>query len=158
MLKSCIRSGVEHMEEESSFDIQNGPAQVSENRAEGEKSAVKETAETKNETGKGQEPSSTETKQSGGASPSADQDVQINFSSFILSLGTSALIHLGEERDPVTGQKSVEPANAKQVIDLISLLKEKTAGNLSKEEDHFITQLLFTLRMKFVEIEKKRSS
>lgn len=88
----------------------------------------------------------------------AGENIQINFSSFILSLGTSALIHLGEETDPSTGRKTIALSHAKEVIDLISLLKEKTAGNLSEEEDHFIAQLLFTLRMKFVEIEKRRSS
>ena len=82
----------------------------------------------------------------------------MNFSSFILSLATSAFIHLGEEADPATGRKSVELPHAKQVIDLISLLQEKTSGNLTQEEENFLTQLLFTLRMKFVEIEKKRAS
>ena len=80
----------------------------------------------------------------------------MNFSSFILSLATSALIHLGEEANPATGEKSVQLPMARQVIDLLSLLEEKTKGNLSKEEEALISQVLFTLRIKFVEMEKKR--
>ena len=80
----------------------------------------------------------------------------VNFSSFILSLATSALIHLGEELDPATGEKSIALPNARQVIDLITLLEEKTQGNLTKDEKTLLSQLLFTLRMKFVEAEKKR--
>lgn len=82
----------------------------------------------------------------------------VNFSSFILSLATSALIHLGEDADPTTGKKSVQLPMARQVIDLLTLLKEKTKGNLSKDEAGLVSQLLFTLRMKFIEVEKKTHS
>ena len=80
----------------------------------------------------------------------------VNFSSFILSLATSALIHLGEEANPATGEKSLQLPMARQVIDLISLLEEKTKGNLTEDESSLVSQLLFTLRMKYVETEKKR--
>ncbi len=79
----------------------------------------------------------------------------VNFSSFILSLGTSALIHIGEEANPATGLKQVDLPNARQVIDLLTLLKEKTEGNLNQEESHLISQLLYTLRMKCIALEKK---
>ncbi|MFQ5578992.1 MAG: DUF1844 domain-containing protein [Nitrospiria bacterium] len=79
----------------------------------------------------------------------------VNFSSFILSLATSALIHLGEDANPATGEKSVQLPMARQVIDLLTLLEKKTRGNLSKDEAGLISQLLYTLRMKFVETEKK---
>jgi len=82
----------------------------------------------------------------------------VDFPSFILSLATSALIHLGEEADPATGKKLVQLPMARQGIDLLALLEEKTQGNLSKDEAALITQLLFTLRMKFVEKEKKAHS
>jgi|SRR5579884_1698982 len=82
--------------------------------------------------------------------------IPVNFSSFILSLATSALIHLGQEANPATGERSVELPSARQVIDLIALLEEKTKGNLTSEEEGLLTQILFTLRMKFVEVEKKR--
>ncbi|MBN4054213.1 DUF1844 domain-containing protein [Nitrospira defluvii] len=86
------------------------------------------------------------------------EDIPVDFSSFILSLATSALIHLGEEADPSSGKRSVALPNAKQAIDLITLLKEKTTGNLTKAEENFISQLLYTLRMKFLALEKKRHS
>lgn len=79
----------------------------------------------------------------------------VSFSSFILSLGTSALIHIGEEANPATGTKQVDLPNTRQVIDLLTLLKEKTKGNLNQEEESLISQLLYTLRMKFIALEKK---
>ncbi|MFQ5543051.1 MAG: DUF1844 domain-containing protein [Nitrospiria bacterium] len=82
--------------------------------------------------------------------PDSD-NMPIQFSSFILSLATSALIHLGEEKDPATGKKTVQLSEVKQIIDLLTLLEEKTKGNLNKEETTLMTQLLFTLRMKYVE-------
>ncbi len=88
----------------------------------------------------------------------ANETYPVNFSSFILSLATSALIHLGEEASPATGEKSVQLSMARQVIDLLTLLEEKTKGNLSKDEAGLISQLLFTLRMKFVEMEKLNHS
>ncbi|MDC4224122.1 MAG: DUF1844 domain-containing protein [Candidatus Manganitrophus sp.] len=86
----------------------------------------------------------------------AEGSLPVNFSSFILSLATSALIHLGQEANPATGERSVELPSARQVIDLISLLEEKTKGNLTPEEENLLQQILFTLRLKFVEVEKKR--
>lgn len=90
-----------------------------------------------------------ETPTDGGAFP-------VNFSSFVLSLATSALIHLGEESNPATGQKSIQLPMARQVIDLISILEEKTKGNLTPQEASLLSELLYTLRMKYVETEKKR--
>lgn len=78
----------------------------------------------------------------------------VNFSSFILSLATSALIHLGQEVDPVSGKTAVDLANARQVIDLLTLLEDKTQGNLNKEEENLVRQLLYTLRMKFISLEQ----
>lgn len=87
---------------------------------------------------------------------SAEASFPVHFSSFILSLATSALIHLGQEANPATGERSVELPAARQVIDLITLLEEKTKGNLTPEEENLLQQILFTLRLKFVEVEKKR--
>ncbi len=88
--------------------------------------------------------------------PAAEASLPVGFSSFILSLATSALIHLGQEANPATGERSVELPSARQVIDLIALLEEKTKGNLTPEEENLLRQILFTLRLKFVEVEKKR--
>lgn len=130
------------MEEKSSFVVRDRRSSPQEEKA-AEKTPDQEalnqqTTETKGDKG-----------QPGEALP-------VNFSSFILSLATSALIHLGEEADPATGAKSIELPHARQVIDLITLLEEKTKGNLTKEEETLVSQLLFTLRMKFVAAEKKR--
>jgi hypothetical protein len=75
---------------------------------------------------------------------------EINFSSFLLSLSSSTLLHLGEIADPQTGGKKKDLALAKQTIDIIALLKEKTKGNLSEEEGKLLEHLLYDLRMRFV--------
>jgi len=76
----------------------------------------------------------------------------MTFASFIISLNTSALIHLGLLPDPGTGQTHKEPELARQTIDLLGILKEKTRNNLSKEEQDLLDNLLFDLRLKFVEL------
>jgi hypothetical protein len=75
---------------------------------------------------------------------------EINFTSLILSLSTSALIQLGVVDDPFTQKQSKNLPLAKQTIDLIGMLKEKTKGNLTPEEEKFIEQILFDLRMRYV--------
>ncbi len=75
---------------------------------------------------------------------------EINFTSFIFSLSTSALIQLGEVEDPFTQKKTKNLPVAKQTIDLIGMLKEKTKGNLTSEEEKFMDQVLFDLRMRYV--------
>ena len=75
---------------------------------------------------------------------------EINFTSFIFSLSTSALIQLGEIEDPFTQRQSKNLPIAKQTIDLIGMLREKTKGNLPSEEEKFIEQVLFDLRMRYV--------
>jgi hypothetical protein len=75
---------------------------------------------------------------------------EINFTSFILSLGTSALIQLGEIEDPFTKKQSKNLLIAKQTIDLIGMLREKTKGNLTSEEGNFLDNVLFDLRMRYV--------
>jgi hypothetical protein len=75
----------------------------------------------------------------------------LDFSTFILSLASSALIHLGDAPDPVSGEKT--PANlpmAHQSIDLLAMLQEKTKGNLTAEETRFLETLLYDLRMQYV--------
>ncbi|MEK6658034.1 MAG: DUF1844 domain-containing protein [Nitrospirota bacterium] len=79
----------------------------------------------------------------------------IDFSSFIYSLAHSALIQLGEETDPFTGEKGGNLHQAKETIDLLSVLEEKTKGNLTNDEDALMKNLLFNLRMKYVELAKK---
>ncbi len=81
---------------------------------------------------------------------------EINFSTFIISLSTQALMHLGEIADPLSGQVSKDTAVAKQMIDIIGMLREKTKGNLNGGEDKLMEEILFDLRMKYVEAVKKK--
>jgi hypothetical protein len=75
---------------------------------------------------------------------------EVNFSSFLLSLSSSILLHLGEIADPQSGEKKKDLALAKQTIDIITLLKDKTKGNLTEEEKNLLEHLLYDLRMRFV--------
>ena len=75
---------------------------------------------------------------------------EINFSNFIFSLSTSALIQLGEIPDPVNNQTNKNLAMAKQTIDILGMLQEKTKGNLSDDEENLIKNILYDLRMRFV--------
>ena len=75
---------------------------------------------------------------------------EVNFSSFLLSLSSSVLLHLGEIPDPQSGGKKKDMALAKQSIDILTLLKEKTEGNLTEEEKNLLENLLYDLRMRFV--------
>ncbi len=76
---------------------------------------------------------------------------EVDFSTFVLSLGTSVLYHLGVASDPETGATRTNLPMARQVIDIMALLHDKTAGNLTAEEGKLLETLLFDLRLKFVE-------
>ncbi len=78
----------------------------------------------------------------------------IGFSNLILSLGTSAMIHLGVIEDPQTKKKDKNLAMAKQEIDLIVMLEEKTKGNLTNSEKDVLEKVLYELRLRFVEASK----
>jgi hypothetical protein len=75
---------------------------------------------------------------------------EVSFSTFILSLNASALVHLGILEDPGTGQKTKNLALGKQTIDILALLEEKTRGNLTVEEDGLLKNLLYDLRLVYV--------
>ena len=75
---------------------------------------------------------------------------EINFSSLILSLSSTAFLHFGEIPDPGTGEKKKDLVLAKHAIDTIAMLKEKTEGNLDDEEKQFIENILTDLRWHFV--------
>ena len=80
---------------------------------------------------------------------------EINFPSFILSLSSSALLHFGDIPDPVSGKKERNLPMAKQTIDILGILKEKTQGNLTNDEEQLLDTLLHDLRIKYVEESKK---
>ena len=78
----------------------------------------------------------------------------LDFNALVLSLGSSAIIHLGEAADPTTGQKRDKPdfPMAQQSIDLLAMLQEKTRGNLSGDEAKFLDNMLYDLRILYVEV------
>ena len=74
----------------------------------------------------------------------------INFSTFIFSLNSSALVHLGLVEDPASGQKTKSLPVAKQTIDILGMLEEKTRGNLTDDEEKLLKNILHDLRMMYV--------
>ncbi|GAC1347285.1 MAG: hypothetical protein NVSMB23_26280 [Myxococcales bacterium] len=85
-----------------------------------------------------------------------DTTAPIDFTALVLSLGSSALIHLGMASDPTSGAVNAPDLPlAQQSIDLLALLQEKTRNNLTAEEERFLNQMLFDLRMRFVEAATK---
>jgi hypothetical protein len=81
----------------------------------------------------------------------------IDFNTFILSLSTSALMHLGD-LSSAEEDSTLSLAHAKQSIDCIALLEEKTRGNLTGEEERIITEVLYDLRLRFVKAKKAADS
>jgi hypothetical protein len=83
----------------------------------------------------------------------ADALPKPDFSGFLISLGTSAFVHLGLIADPESGEKrAANVPLARQTIDMIELLEEKTRGNLTGDEATLLRNLLTDLRMRFVEV------
>jgi hypothetical protein len=75
---------------------------------------------------------------------------EITFSSFLFSLSTSAFVHLGVVPDPATGGADRNLPLAKQTIDLLGLIREKTRNNLTQEEEDLFDHLLYDLRMRYI--------
>ncbi len=80
----------------------------------------------------------------------------VDFGTFLLSLGHSVLVHLGDAPDPNGATTEPDLLMARQTIDLIALLSEKTRGNLTGEEERVMEQLLYDLRSRYVEVAKSR--
>jgi len=75
---------------------------------------------------------------------------EINFATFVVSLNASALMHLGAIEDPTTGKTDKNLSMAKQTIDILKMLEEKTAGNLSKDEENLLKSILYDLKIIYV--------
>jgi len=75
---------------------------------------------------------------------------QIDFSTFIMSLTSSAFYHLGDMPDPSTGKKEVNLPAVQQTIDMLIMLREKTKGNLKEDEEKLVEQLIYELQVKYV--------
>ena len=77
----------------------------------------------------------------------------LSFTSFVLSLASTAALHFGDLPDPSTGQPAERHLEgASQMIDILALLQEKTRGNLTAEERQVLEQVLYELRVRFVEV------
>ena len=74
----------------------------------------------------------------------------MNFSTFVFSLSSSAILHFGEIPDPTSGKKKKNLPMAKQTIDILGMLEEKTKGNLADDESDFLKNILYDLRMRYV--------
>ena len=83
----------------------------------------------------------------------------INFASFVLSLVHTAAVHFGDVGDPVTGEHHAPNLPlAQQMIDILAMLEAKTRGNLSVEERQLIEQVLYELRVRYVEVSRSAPS
>lgn len=83
----------------------------------------------------------------------ADAAVEpVTFSTFVLGLSTQALLHLGEIQSPLSGQTERDMAAAKQVIDILGILRDKTRTNLEPAEEQLLETILYDLRIRYVEL------
>jgi len=80
---------------------------------------------------------------------------QVTFTSLVMSLATTAAVHFGDLADPATGQPA-EPnvEGARQMIEILGILQEKTKGNLDSDEAAILERVLYELRMRFVEAQR----
>ena len=106
-----------------------------------------------------EEPASESSEQAAFAAASSPPDPKpspagppLSFSTFILSLSTSALMLMGEQLSPENPALPVNLPQAKEIIDILRILEEKTKGNLTEEETNVLRDMLYTLQMKYVEL------
>lgn len=90
------------------------------------------------------------------ASPSSHSS--IDFSTFILSLASSAMMHMGLVPDPDGSPPEVNLEMARQTIDMLVMLRQKTNGNLNQDEATLLERVLHDVRMAYIEIAKKLAS
>jgi hypothetical protein len=83
--------------------------------------------------------------------PVEPSPLDINFSTFVISLSTQVLVHLGEIPNPIDAQTAVDLGAAKQLIDILGMLKDKTRGNLDASESSLLEGILYDLRLRYVE-------
>lgn len=83
------------------------------------------------------------------------EEPELDFGMFVMSLASSVLVHLGELAHPEAGAGAANLPLAKQTIDILGMLRDKTRGNLSQEEAQLLDNLLYDLRMKYVDAKKR---
>jgi uncharacterized protein DUF1844 len=89
------------------------------------------------------------------ASGKESQPMEMTFQLLIMSLSTTALVQLGLAPNPANGKTEKDLMNAKQTIDILGILEEKTKGNLTPEESHLLEQCLYDLKMSYISLLKK---
>lgn len=87
--------------------------------------------------------------------PPQGSGIPVTFSSFVISLGSSSLMLMGEQLDPKQPPMPANLPQAKEIIDLLSVLEDKTKGNLTTEEQAVLRDMLYALRMKYVSLAAK---
>ncbi len=91
----------------------------------------------------------------GAGAPRGGSASAMTFESLVMLFGTAALVHLGAAPDPAGGQQGLDLDQAKQTIDVLELLKEKTVGNLTTAEAGLLEGILFDLRCRYMEAVNK---
>ncbi|MGC9108753.1 MAG: DUF1844 domain-containing protein [Caldimicrobium sp.] len=76
----------------------------------------------------------------------------IDFNTFILSLNTAALVHLGELPDPITNKRQTNLTLARHTIETLEMLKEKTKGNLTPDEENLLNAIIYELKLKYIKL------
>ncbi len=77
---------------------------------------------------------------------------EVTFAAFVMSMNTSALFHLGELADPATGEKKRDLVLAKHAIDTLGMIQKKTAGNLEKDEEDLLANIIYDLKMRYIKV------
>jgi len=126
--------------EKTEFTIRDRRSSTSENAAEPAEKSSKERTDGDQES----ETKGPDTKQETASLP------ELDFASFILSLATTVQVSLGAVPNPQTNLQAQNLPVAKQLIDIINMLREKTKGNLSNEEQALIDSILYNLRMHYI--------
>lgn len=78
----------------------------------------------------------------------------VDFQTFLISLASSALVHLGEVENPETGTRGKDLVLAKHTLEVLSMLEQKTRGNRTEQEEKLLGSLLYDLRLRYVEASK----
>ena len=94
-------------------------------------------------------------RESAAAASSSPSDLEpVTFTTFVLGLSTQALLHLGEIEGPLAGKVERDLGAAKDIIDVLGVLREKTRNNLEQAEEHLLDSILYDLRMRYVALSR----
>ncbi len=94
------------------------------------------------------------TADSASSAPTAPPPPGPDLQGLFIMLASSALVNLGEAADPETGERVLDLGQAKEAIDLLSLLRLKTEGNRTEQESHLLEEILYDLQLRFVQAAK----